>query len=87
MSEGTGALQAYHLENKKNDRLLELIIEFEKKLTKEIEGNEKISPKDNTFQDGITLGLQTAKSIFLVRVWQEVERLYDTQDATGQARS
>lgn len=86
MSEGTGALQAYHLESEKNEKLLELIIEFEKKLTKEIEGNEKISPKDNTFQDGVTLGLRTAKSMYLVRVWQEIERLY-AQDEKGQAGS
>lgn len=55
-------------------QLHELINKFEEALTKEVEGNKVISGngvRGNTFQDGVTLGLETAKSMYLVRVIQK----------------
>lgn len=75
MSKGLGLAKAYLMEQKKNERLLELIVEFESRMSEEVERNEKLGGLSD-HQDGITLGLQTAKSMFLVGVWQEIERLY-----------
>lgn len=80
MSETTGAVKAYLLEKRKNDRLLELIVEFEDHLEKAIEENfKRRDGYSEEYQVGIKVGLETAKSMFLTRVWQEVERLYDTK--------
>jgi hypothetical protein len=79
MSEVMGTVKAYLMEQKKNEKLLELIVEFESKLTEEVERNEKLKGISD-YQDGITIGLQTAKSMFLVQVWQEIERLYNEKN-------
>lgn len=60
------------------EQLHELISNFEGVLSKEIEGNKAISGngvRGNTFQDGVTLGLETAKSMYLVRVIQKAIRM------------
>ncbi|MFE8697959.1 hypothetical protein ACFYKT_16580 [Cytobacillus sp. FJAT-53684] len=78
MSETTGAVKAYLLEKRKNDKLLELIVEYEEFLTKEIEWNKNLTG-NNYRHEGFVMGLESAKSMFLVRIWQEVERLYDSK--------
>lgn len=78
MSETTGAVKAYLLEKRKNDKLLELIVEYEEFLTKEIEWNKNLIG-NNDRHEGFVMGLESAKSMFLVRIWQEVERLYDSK--------
>lgn len=78
MSEGTGAVKAYLMEKKKNEKLLELIVEFEEHLTKAIDENYKRRDGcSEEYQVGIKVGLETAKSMYLVHIWQEVQRLYD----------
>ncbi|MEK5038796.1 hypothetical protein [Sporosarcina sp. FSL K6-3457] len=77
MSKESGAIKALLSATKKNERMLELIIEFEELLTGEIESNYKREGSSETFRAGVNVGLETAKSIFLVRVWKKLERLYD----------
>ncbi|MEK5394050.1 hypothetical protein NSQ59_27500 [Margalitia sp. FSL K6-0131] len=78
MSEEKGAVKAYYIEKKRNEKIFELITEFEDRLTKAIEENYKRRDGySEEYQVGIKVGLETAKSMYLVQVWQEIQRLYE----------